>query len=92
MPVHVHKYRGLHSIGKGGPGPTLSGMSSMGRFGNEEFVNTKASFLRNALSERQIPAMISIHSLNRCTKTGMLQYLVVGSGEGRPIELTVLLH
>ena len=65
-------------------------MSPMGRFGNEEFVNTKASFLQNALSERQIPAMISIHSLNRCTKTGMLQYLVVGSGEGRPIELTVL--
>src|ERR1700734_1153746 len=44
------------------------------------------SFLANALSERQIPAMISLHSLNRCTKTGMLEYLVVGSGEGRPAD------
>jgi hypothetical protein len=60
-------------------------MSPMGRIGNEEFVDTKAS-LQNALSERQIPAMISIHSLNRCTKTGMLEYLVVGSGEGRPAD------
>jgi hypothetical protein len=65
----------------------------MGRFGNEKFVNTKTS-LQNAFSERQIHAMIllSIHSLNRCTKTGLLQYLVVGNGEGRPIDLAVLLH
>ena len=57
----------------------------MGRIGNEEFVDTKAS-LQNALSERQIPAMIPVHSLNRGTKTGMLEYLVVGSGEDRPAD------
>jgi hypothetical protein len=80
---------GFNSIGQGRPGP---GMSSIGRFGNEKFVNTEASFLPNALSERQIPAMISTHPLNRCTKTGMLQYLMVGRGGGWPIELAVLLH
>jgi hypothetical protein len=68
-------------------------MSSMGRFGNEEFVNTKASFLQNAFSERQIPAMISIQFLKPVVlKQACHNILVVGGGEGRPIELAVLLR